>query len=294
MKMKEVCARTGLSERAVRFYCEQDLLTPQRTEVRGRIYLEFDENDIDVLQQIATLRSAGLSLEEIRTVQNEPHLIGRILCTLRTRLAREREVQDAISERLSRLEAGSAPADMAALAAALRPVELVRPYENSAVFRHDELSFPAFCAQRAYGDSGDEESSLDRNVYRGRIVMLCYNVFYWCIAAAAVLVALPAKEGLFFSLLVAAIFVLLFIFLRRDAGWARALLCVAHFFGALVSCALFLDNLPFKQPNGTVPEPVPEAIIGLLILVLINIASVYFLGFNKWVADYLYDCATRE
>ena len=89
MKIKDVCTRTGLSERTVRFYCEQNLLSPEKHEVRGRVYLDFDEKEIAVLQQIAALRSAGMSIDEIRTVQNEPYRIAELLDTLRGRLERE-------------------------------------------------------------------------------------------------------------------------------------------------------------------------------------------------------------
>ena len=35
MKMKEVCTRTGLTERAVRYYISKGLCTPDTAEKRG-------------------------------------------------------------------------------------------------------------------------------------------------------------------------------------------------------------------------------------------------------------------
>ena len=38
MKMREVCARTGLTDRTVRYWTEQGLLNPYREEQNGRLY----------------------------------------------------------------------------------------------------------------------------------------------------------------------------------------------------------------------------------------------------------------
>ena len=89
MKMKEVCALTGLSERAIRLYCEEGLLVPEKSEVRGRVYLEFSDAHVDELRQIADLRAVGFSIEEIRVMKNEPHLIGSTVHGLRERILRE-------------------------------------------------------------------------------------------------------------------------------------------------------------------------------------------------------------
>ena len=53
MQMKEVCSRTGLTERTVRFYIEKGLLSPGRSWRNGREYLDFSEGDIRALERIA-------------------------------------------------------------------------------------------------------------------------------------------------------------------------------------------------------------------------------------------------
>lgn len=68
MKIKEVCAQTGLTERAVRFYIQQKLFTPQAQRRGGRTWLDFSPADVDRLKAIATLRKAGFTLEEIRAM----------------------------------------------------------------------------------------------------------------------------------------------------------------------------------------------------------------------------------
>ena len=62
MKMREVCARTGLTDRTVRYWTEQGLLNPFREEQNGRLYFRFTEEDVAALERIALLRQAGFSI----------------------------------------------------------------------------------------------------------------------------------------------------------------------------------------------------------------------------------------
>ncbi len=66
MKIKEVCAQTGLTERAVRLYLEKGLLSPKSQWYQGRIYREYSPEDVERLREIGALRSVGFSLEDIR------------------------------------------------------------------------------------------------------------------------------------------------------------------------------------------------------------------------------------
>lgn len=68
MKMKEVCAQTGLTERAVRFYVQEKLVVPLTQRRGGRTWLDFSPADVDRLKAISTLRKAGFTLEEIRAM----------------------------------------------------------------------------------------------------------------------------------------------------------------------------------------------------------------------------------
>ena len=77
MKMKEVCTATGLTERAVRFYVQEQLVIPQSQCRGGRTWLDFSDADVERLKAIATLRKAGFTVEEIRSMgenfsQNAP------------------------------------------------------------------------------------------------------------------------------------------------------------------------------------------------------------------------------
>lgn len=71
MKIKEVCVQTGLTERAVRFYVQQRLLSPQAQPRGRRTWLDFSPADVERLRAIATLRKAGFTLEEIRSMTHD-------------------------------------------------------------------------------------------------------------------------------------------------------------------------------------------------------------------------------
>jgi DNA-binding transcriptional MerR regulator len=62
MRIGELSRRTGVSERALRYYEEQDLLRPPR---RPSGYRDFDEADVDVVRRIRTLLAAGLNTATI-------------------------------------------------------------------------------------------------------------------------------------------------------------------------------------------------------------------------------------
>jgi len=79
MKMREVCRRTGLTERTVRFYVEQGLLNPATDRMNGRTYLNFSEEDIAVLEDLATLRRAQFSIGEIAELQGDFSLLPAML-----------------------------------------------------------------------------------------------------------------------------------------------------------------------------------------------------------------------
>lgn len=68
MKMKEVCMATGLTERAVRFYVQEQLVFPQSQRRGGCTWLDFSQVDVDRLKAISVLRKAGFTIGEIRSM----------------------------------------------------------------------------------------------------------------------------------------------------------------------------------------------------------------------------------
>lgn len=109
MKIKQVCEATGLTDRAIRYYIEEELVSPVYTEnYMGRRAYDFTEEDVAALNHVATLRKFGFTVEEIRRILNDPQESIAVLEEVRARkeetLRQEGENLDA----LSRLEAEKA------------------------------------------------------------------------------------------------------------------------------------------------------------------------------------------
>jgi DNA-binding transcriptional MerR regulator len=79
----EVCARTGLSARTVRYYEELGLLPGVRRRAGGRRVYGADE--LERLRFIQRLQLLGLSLAEIREL-NDVHAIGGSTAAMLARL----------------------------------------------------------------------------------------------------------------------------------------------------------------------------------------------------------------
>ena len=62
MKISEVCTRTGLTDRAIRFYLEKGLLEKTAEYINGRNCREYTEEDVQQLNRISALRRAGFSI----------------------------------------------------------------------------------------------------------------------------------------------------------------------------------------------------------------------------------------
>ncbi len=80
MKIKEVIAKTGLTDRAIRLYIENGLIVPNNQKsYAGRNNFHFSPEDVQKLEQIALLRKAGFSLEQIKTLECGGELAQKVL-----------------------------------------------------------------------------------------------------------------------------------------------------------------------------------------------------------------------
>lgn len=136
MKMKEVCSRTGLTERAVRLYLEKGLLSPRSEWRQGRTYHDFSEEDISHLHEIAALRSVDFSLEDIGEMERDGSKTNLLL-----------------QKRLAELRAESVDRQ--------KTLELLEPLENIAWHNSGELA-------RAVQNGGVTTSNLDAEPDFGR------------------------------------------------------------------------------------------------------------------------------
>ncbi len=73
VKIKTVCEQTGLTDRAVRYYIEEEILHPSFSEnYLSRKTYDFSDKDVQMLRDIAVLRKFGFSVAQIKEMQTCP------------------------------------------------------------------------------------------------------------------------------------------------------------------------------------------------------------------------------
>ena len=106
MKIKEVCSATGLTDKAIRFYISKELISPDFTENHsGRKSYDFSEEDVKVFSDIATLRKAGFTVEEIRQIIQYPCHSQKIINTFIKRKETEINISNTVLKRLKTISA---------------------------------------------------------------------------------------------------------------------------------------------------------------------------------------------
>ena len=277
MKMKEICEKTGLTERAVRLYCERGLLSPDTYTQNEREYLVFSERDEKALHCIATLRAADFSLDEIRTMQNEPFLIEKLVREHTAKLMKESAEKLELCQKLQAIEPQKLR-DIVDLADELRREG---PYSNVAPLKGP--TFAEFCEQGGYCEDETLFYEEERLTRRGRIFSRCY------VAYAIVLCLLSVVRAQNFAsfLLSVGLNILFLVFFVKGHAWARVVLAVLAGLGLVGD----LYSLMFNDYS---------AILGywlLLILIpllLLDAVTFYFLAFDKGVSAYQYEKRTGD
>lgn len=86
MRINELENRTGLERATIRFYEKEALISPQRSENGYRLYTQADA---DELMKIKLLRQLGMSLDQIRALQQGSGEISAVLETQAEVLSRQ-------------------------------------------------------------------------------------------------------------------------------------------------------------------------------------------------------------
>ena len=136
MKIKTVCEMTGLTDRTVRYYIEEQLISPDYTEnYVGRKTFCFSDGDIAQLQNIAVLRKFGFTIGELREMLTDPHRILPLTKALQERKETTIAEETALLHALQRIKE-TAPETVADLAAELSaPVQTGTLPQEDTVFR---------------------------------------------------------------------------------------------------------------------------------------------------------------
>lgn len=101
MKIKEICTKTGLTEKAVRYYVENGLCSPQEYESRDRKYLNFTEENLTELKNIAVMRKLGFSIEDIRSMKTDGGSIENVMSRYIRSLSEELDIKNRIFSSLA-------------------------------------------------------------------------------------------------------------------------------------------------------------------------------------------------
>ena len=110
MKIKEVIAKTDLTDRAIRLYIENGLVSPSISEnYSGRKNIEFSDDDLATLKNIATLRKADFSISEIKSItegsQNCKSVLEEFIRNKTDKIENDTKIVEALSPLLGEEEA---------------------------------------------------------------------------------------------------------------------------------------------------------------------------------------------
>lgn len=128
-KVGEVARHTGLSVRTLHHYDAIGLLSPSHRSESG--YRLYDTGDLARLQQIRSLRQLGFSLEEIRSLLDEPDLSpGQVVELHLSQLVEQLAAQQRLYDRLSWLASRLATAGEISAAEFMDTIEVMTMVEN--------------------------------------------------------------------------------------------------------------------------------------------------------------------
>ena len=173
MKIKEICQKCGLSERTVRYYCEQKLIEVESYTQNGREYLNFSEKNVEELRAIAVLRQANFSIDEIRSMICEPHLIRRIVGEHTRALAAQSRESDRVVEAFAELDT----MHLSGVEDVVRVLENKPAHSTVAALKPGEMTFSEFCEAAGYCRDDSLFLEDDRRVVRGRRIFIVYMIF---------------------------------------------------------------------------------------------------------------------
>jgi DNA-binding transcriptional MerR regulator len=128
-KVGELAKQTGLTVRTLHHYDQIGLLSPShRTAAGHRLYVE---DDVARLQQVASLRSLGFPLEEIRDVLNHGRMSPLQVVQLHAdRLREQVRSQQRLVERLDALAAGLKEAETISADELIQTIEEITMFEK--------------------------------------------------------------------------------------------------------------------------------------------------------------------
>lgn len=89
MLINDVESIVGLSKKSIRYYEEHDLIHPKRNDDNG--YRIYDEEDVQTLKTIKFLRELGVSIKELKSLQNNEYSLRDCMDDRIRKIIREEE-----------------------------------------------------------------------------------------------------------------------------------------------------------------------------------------------------------
>ncbi len=276
MKIKEVCRKTGLTEKAVRYYVGNGLCSPQEYQSRGRTYLNFTDKDVSRLRDVAAMRRLGLSVEDIRRMQEDGGSIDAVMSGYIRSLSEELEVKKRIFAALAFRDYSdfrSLDELMPTLAGALRP----------------DPAAPDFSKfEGGLFDDGREDELTDRSVF-GRLVK-AQEMFITYAAVIGTLMALTTLPGIGLFLIAALVY-------RRVRTDYVLLYEVLSGIGFLANIIAFVRSAGSIGGVARLSEIVTGSVLGFatvqcalyLVAALAELISLLILIFGREIKEYFYD-----
>ncbi len=109
MKIKEIVELTGLTDRTIRYYIEEGLISPEYSEnYFGRRSFCFSEKELNELRDIATLRAYDFSILQIKDLQAQPERCGEVLEAIKAAASEKIFKNQALLTKIEHLSDGKA------------------------------------------------------------------------------------------------------------------------------------------------------------------------------------------
>ncbi len=100
MRIKEVVAQTGLTDKTIRYYISKGLVFPNNNvSYSGRSSFDFTDDDVKTLNRIAVLRKAGFSVSQIESIRkgtNTKEEISSLLAEKEAEIVLDEKIIDAL------------------------------------------------------------------------------------------------------------------------------------------------------------------------------------------------------
>ncbi len=281
MRIGKVCEKTGLSERTVRYYCEEGLVNPQKFSASGRTYSDYSDEDVLRLKTIASLRRALFTVDELKRMLSDPGEISKVLEGYSTRIDSEMKVRLDVLSQIKEIDFSSVSNidDLAArFGDVSRRLELPPRDVNPDFSRFDTESR----AEKDAAFAEYEERQADLYIWGRRIVI--------AIAAVNVVLSLIYNVVASFNLIGLVTDIVFSALLVCGVNWVRYLFIASDAF-SVISCFTVVIELFKYDGYGAEISFSSQDVFLIVYSVLIFIKSsvcAYLLLAHKGVHEFLY------